>query len=262
MTLNKDQSGPRAEELIEGLQNDFIDEARELLEELDVKIGQAQDSEDSKQDFIDAAMRVAVLLQRSISTNQGELIKTLAVRMQDYLSGHHAITPRTFDDLQKFIDVLMDVVNGEIDDEAESSSVVRSLPAKVGFLPEDVEVRDVEVMLVMPHGAATSYVEREMQQCGYRTSVVENTLEALPMIVRVKPDFIVVSAMMSGLDGIDLVIGLASMPATRNIPSALLTSLDDDDESLQLVPKHIPVIHKSGKFGDDLADALSNVFLI
>jgi PleD family two-component response regulator len=136
------------------------------------------------------------------------------------------------------------------------------LPAKTGFLPQDIEVRDVEVMLVMPHGAATRYVEREMQQCGYRTSVVESTLEALHMIIRVKPDFVIVSAMMPELDGIDLVVGLASMPATRNIPSALLTSLDDNDDALKLVPKHVPVIHKSGAFGDDLAEALSNVFLI
>ncbi|MCW9034084.1 MAG: hypothetical protein OQK35_01210 [Alphaproteobacteria bacterium] len=255
-------TGNSAGDLIAGLQDDFIDEVREILEALELQIGHAQDNGESAKAFLDSAMRAAVLLQRSIASPKGELIKTIATRMQDFLAGVHGATARTFADVQKFMDVLLDIVNGEVDEEAESSSLVRSLPAKTGFLPEDVEVRDVEVMLVMPHGAATSYVEREMQQCGYRTSVVEDTLHALPMIVRVRPDFVVVSAMMPGLDGIDLVIGLASMPATRNIPFALLTSLDDDDESLKLVPKHIPVIHKSGKFGDDLADALSNVFLI
>ncbi len=262
MTLKTSHSGSSADDLIVGLQNDFIDEVREILESLEMAIGGAQESPAAIQEFLDQSMRAAVLLQRSIASPKGELIKTIAIRMQDYLAGIHGVLARNFTDLQKFIDVLLDIVNGDVNEEEESSSLVRSLPAKTGFLPEDVEVRDVEVMLVMPPGAATSYVEREMQQCGYRTSVVDNTLKALPLIVRVKPDFVVVSAVMPGLDGIDLVIGLASMPATRNIPSAILTSLDDDDDALNLVPKHIPIIHKSGKFGDDLAEALSNVFLI
>ena len=34
------------------------------------------------------------------------------------------------------------------------------------------------------------------------------------------------------------------MPETRNTPVAVLTSLDDDDANLNLLPKSVPVIHK------------------
>jgi len=255
-------SGNGVDDIIAGMQSDFIDEARELLQDLELHIGEARKDDAALSSFVGEVMRAAVLLQRSIGTPRGELIKTIATRLRDYVEGLSAATARNLDDSQKFIDLLLDVVEGRVDEEVDASSIVRKLPAKTGFLPEDIVVRDVEVMLVMPHGAATRYVEREMQQCGYRTSVVESTLEALHMVVRVKPDFVIVSAVMPELDGIDLVIGLSSMPATRNIPSALLTSLDDDDDVLKLVPKHVPVIHKSGAFGDDLAEALSNVFLI
>lgn len=87
-------------------------------------------------------------------------------------------------------------------------------------------------------------------------------LDAMPLIIRTKPDLVIISAMMPELSGIDLASGLAAMPATRNIPTALITSLPHDDPYLQLLSDRVPIIHKSASFGDDLAEALSNLFLI
>ena len=67
---------------------------------------------------------------------------------------------------------------------------------------------------------------------------------------------------MPELSGIDLAVALSAMPATRNIPCALITSLDPEDEYLKFLPGRVPVIHKGPSFGDDLADALSALFLI
>jgi len=82
------------------------------------------------------------------------------------------------------------------------------------------------------------------------------------MIIRTKPDFVVVLAMMPELNGIDLAISLTTMPATRNVPLALITSLEDDDDYLNLLPANVPVIHKGESFGDDLFKALDDMFLI
>jgi CheY-like chemotaxis protein len=73
---------------------------------------------------------------------------------------------------------------------------------------------------------------------------------------------VIISAVMPDLSGIDLAIALAAMPATRNVSTALITSLDDDDEYLRLLPGSVPVIHKGASFGDDIAEALSRLFLI
>ena len=82
------------------------------------------------------------------------------------------------------------------------------------------------------------------------------------MILRTKPDLVVVSAVMPDLGGIDLAIGLAAMPETRNVSIAVLTSLDKDNELLQLLPKKVPIIRKGASFGDDLANALDMLFLL
>ena len=125
-----------------------------------------------------------------------------------------------------------------------------------------IEVREVEVLLVMLHGAQTHFVEREMQACGYRTSIVTSPFAAFQQIVQTKPDIVIISAVLTGLSGIDLAIALSAMPETRNTPLALITALDPADEALRFVPDRVPIIHKSDQFGDDLAKALSYHFLL
>ena len=127
---------------------------------------------------------------------------------------------------------------------------------------DDNETLDVEVLLVMAHNAGTGIVEREMQACGYRTTVVASPFEAFESVIRTRPDMVIVSAVLPGLSGIDLATALATMPDTRNTPVAVLTSLDDDNADLNLLPKSVPVIHKGESFGDDLAKAMSHHFLL
>jgi PleD family two-component response regulator len=57
-------------------------------------------------------------------------------------------------------------------------------------------VLDVEVMLVMDRNAATGIVEREMQACGYRTTVVTSPFEAFESVVFTLPDMVNVEAVL------------------------------------------------------------------
>ena len=82
------------------------------------------------------------------------------------------------------------------------------------------------------------------------------------MVVESKPDLVIISAVMPSLEGIDLAVALASMSATRNIPLAVITSLDKDDDSLKLLPKRVPILFKGESFADDLFKALDDLFLI
>ncbi|MDH5749172.1 MAG: hypothetical protein OEY85_07665 [Rhodospirillales bacterium] len=146
-------------------------------------------------------------------------------------------------------------------DNEERWRLVRKL-IDFGYGMEGIETRDVEVMLVMPEGVASHFVERELRECGYHITTVESTLDAIPAIIRNRPDLVLISAIMPDLGGIDLAIGLRAMPATRGIATALITSLDPDDGYLKLLPMRTPVIHKSASFADDLAKALSQLFII
>lgn len=250
------------EELVSAMRIEFLDEAIDDLHALDVSLDAVRNEKKDVKDLVDEVRRLTLPLRGQAPNYGARLLGIVAHRMENYVGDVKMVEPRFFNDVQEFIDSLLDIAEGRISFDADPSEVVRSLPAKLGFDLGDIETQNVEVILVMLHGTATHFVEREMQQCGYRISIVTSIFDAIPLIVRTKPNLVITSAIMPELEGVDLVIALASMPSTRNIPSALITSLDPEDERLKLVPGTVPVIFKGPSFGDDLAEALNRLFLI
>ncbi|MGE5547032.1 MAG: Hpt domain-containing protein [Solirubrobacterales bacterium] len=250
-------------EVVEQLRQEFLDEALEVLQSLDVALDGLQHGRGSEADLVAAARRTAVQFRGQAANFGMRSLAAVAHRLNDYLAeAPDPLPPRARDELQVFIDLMTGLIDGSRPADSDPSALVRALPRKLGFDLGDIVVRNVEVMLVMPPGIQTRYVERELQQCGYRVTVISDTIDAFSHVVHTKPDLIVVSAIMPELDGIDLAIALVSMPATRNIPIAVITALDDSDERLHLLPRKVPVLHKGPSFGDDLFRALDNLFLI
>jgi len=263
--MSDDLSGVHASGLgaiAEELRLEVFDEAKEQVTELSLLIDGVHHDRNSTDELRDAVSKAALKLRTKAGTAGLRLIGTIAHRLEDYMANLREFQPRTVDDLQMFIDRLEDIIEERIALDADASQIVRKLPSMAGFSEDDIEVRNIEVMLVMLHGTANHYVQRELQQCGYRVTTVSTVFEAFQLVVQTKPDLIVISAIMPELDGIDLAIGLSAMPATRNIPLALISGLDTDDEHFALVPSNVPIIRKGPAFGDDLYTALDNLFLI
>jgi CheY-like chemotaxis protein/HPt (histidine-containing phosphotransfer) domain-containing protein len=261
--MNDGGASKAATEVLDELRQEFVDEAVETLQNLDVVLDSGRHGRVPQADVVDSFRRAAVRLRGPAGNFGLRALATVSHRLEDYLThAPPALPPRVWDDLQKFLDLMLALAEGRLGADVEPASLVRGLPPRLGFELGDIQIRCIEVMLVMPPGAQTRYVERELQQCGYRVSVVADTIEAFAHVVQSKPDLIVVSALMPHLDGIDLAIGLAAMPSTRNIPIAVITSLEPADDRLALLPKKIPVVYKGASFGDDLFKALDSLFLI
>ncbi len=245
------------------MRQEFLDEIGDRARELTVALEHARHDPETLAGLVRSGQRLGVSMRGQADTLGLIPLAAIGLRLEDYLSETRSVAPALMiSDLELFMETILDASEGRVGVDAELGPLVRRLPAKRGFAPADVEIRDVEVMLVMEPGAQTHFVERELQQCGYRTVQISSTFEALPLIVRAKPDMIIISAVMPGLSGIDLTIGLTAMPETRNVPAALITSLDPDCELLALVPKRVPIIKKGATFGDDLFRALDTLFLI
>lgn len=249
-------------EIVDQLRIEFLDEVRETLRQLNFKLEDVRHEKIKIEEVVEDFQRATLGFKGQAHNYDMAPLATLAARAEDYLANVKTFPPRTLDDLQIFVDRMTDFSEANDQDDIDISKLVRNLPAKVKVEESILDIRNVEVLLVMHHGAATHFVEREMQECGYRISTCTSTLDAIPLIIRSKPDLVIISAMLPELSGIDLACGLTAMPATRNIPIALITSLDENDDYLKLLPERVPIIHKSASFGDDLADALSDLFLI
>ena len=253
----------RPEEVLDQLRIEFGDETREILDALDVTLDSGRQGRASHGEVVTAFRRAAIRLRGQAANFGFGALSAVAHRLDAFLQDAPTpLPPRAWGDLQSYIDWMAKLLECGTGAETDTSAVIRQLPPKLGFALGDIEIRNVEVMLVMPHGTQTHFVERELQQCGYRVTVVPDTMLAFSLVLQTLPDLIIVSAVMPGLDGIDLAIGFTSMPTTRNIPMAVITSLPPEDERLNLLPRKVPVLRKGPSFADDLFAALDNLFLI
>lgn len=242
-------------EMIEYMKQDFLDNTGERLRVFEQTLSSGPD--------LDALRYFAFEIKGQARNFGMSLLGIVAARFEDYLNALDQVADWSASGVNAFIDTMRSVIDGGITEDSDPSMIVRGLPARPRVLGvDDNDILDVEVILVMEHNAQTGIVERELQACGYRTSIVISPFEAFEHAVRTRPDMVIVSAVLPGLSGIDLATALATMPETRNTPVAVLTSLDDDNENLNLLPKSVPVIRKGDSFGEDLATALSHHFLL
>jgi CheY-like chemotaxis protein/HPt (histidine-containing phosphotransfer) domain-containing protein len=254
--------GRNAQEVVEQLRLEFVDELTETLQSLDVEMDAVRNGRGEVRKLVTDCRRAAVQCRGQAANYAMHRLATVAHRLEEYLANTpEVVPPRIWDDLSGYFDLMTRLAQGQAT-ETDPAALVRTLPAKLGFDLGDIEIHNVEVLLVMPHGAQTRFVERELQQCGYRVSLMADSLRAFAMVVETKPDLVIISAMMPDLEGIDLAMALSAMPGTRNIPLAVITSLDKDDDILKLLPKRVPVLFKGASFADDLFKALDDLFLI
>jgi CheY-like chemotaxis protein len=192
------------------------------------------------------------------------MLETVADQAQNYLNALDALDEQAIDDLNRYLDVIQGLLNDKIQ-EGDFRKMVRELPhrrAMTADLDAPMEVHDIEVVLVMSPGTQQTFVQRELRACGYRATAIPDTLKALAYVLRAKPDMMIVSALMPTLSGVDLTLALAAIPATKNIPLAIITSLGADDPQLKGLPKGISLIRKNSAFGDDLTKALQQGSLL
>ena len=261
IVTNGEFAGTSAD-IIENLRHEYLADLAEEIAGLGDLLSADAGNIDSAAKSLDALREFAFHLKGQSHNFGLSIIHAVAHRMQDYLADLSALGERDMENARAFIDALTDLVDGTVPADADPSEVVRRLPAKPGIDFTDLQVLDVEIMLVMPPGTVARLVQRELQECGYRVSTVASAFEALPLVVRTKPNMVIISAVIDELSGTALATALTSMTETRNIPVALITSFEKDHESLRHLPDSVPIIQKGQTFGDDLAVALQYHFLL
>ncbi len=120
------------------------------------------------------------------------------------------------------------------------------------FSPGDVEIRNVEILLVTPARSIAKILTKQIMACGFRVNTVQDPVEGLTTAMRLKPDMVITSQEMKGLNGVDLIRALKAMEGTEKIPCAVLTSQELDSAAFGRLPAGGPVVRAGGHFADDL----------
>ncbi|MGE5203861.1 MAG: response regulator, partial [Acidobacteriota bacterium] len=211
----------REDDIDRELEREFLDEAHDTVMNLTLVLHAVRGGQTPAIEALSRIRReVSTLRLRGRSVRIPGL-SVIANRLEDYVFEVETLAPQHLDSLQTFLDQIGRVLDGS---QTDTADIVRALPVNPTFDPSEITIQNVEIILVEPQRTTARIVARELKACGYRVTVANGPFEALELVMRIRPDLVVASATLGELSGIDLGCALASMPKTRHIPFALLTS--------------------------------------
>lgn len=103
------------------------------------------------------------------------------------------------------------------------------------FRTDDEELTDpsADVLVVDDQDGNARLLERLLAREGHHVRRARHGAEALTMIASAPPDLVVMDVLMPGLDGFETCHRLKTDPATRLIPVALVTALQDTRDRIR-----------------------------
>ena len=244
------------EQLRDRLVQEYLEEARDSLSDFDLTLGKLDTDPASAIAEVERLFGIFSVLRVQGKSFEIPRLDIALHRLCDYLEDMKTFTEKVLDDLRVYSSTLHELLedNGDIGD---ISAFTRALPVRTPVDVGEIVQVNVEIMLVEPNKTVSKLVSRELRACGYRVTTLRESTDAITYAVRTKPDMIIASAELGEISGIDLACAFGAMPLTKAIPFALLTSREREHAALTDLPARSAVLKKGAKFGDDLADALT-----
>ncbi|MEZ5666244.1 MAG: Hpt domain-containing protein [Alphaproteobacteria bacterium] len=245
----------RMDQLVDQLSGEFVEDANDMLDRLDnlVVVG----AEGGGAEALLEARRIVHSLKGSGATFGFRDVSLIAVRAEDFLSDLQVLTEQHRTSIQAFTDAMRRALDSDNTAPVDFKAEVRQLPTRPSFDVNDVEIREVEVLLVSSAKVLAHKVRNELSACGYRVATVTSPIMALEMAIRTQPDMIVSSTVLDGMTGVDLARALSVISTTEQIPFALLTSFERGHPELSGLPVGVGIIRVGPHFSEDVAEVLS-----
>jgi len=238
------------------MDSEFLGEAQDTLASLEITVGNLRSKTvDEDEGLSSMVAQTSGILQICASAEQPLIDLTLR-RLNSYIDGVADLTTAHLDDIEAFLMVLRDILEGEIEPSTDEAEFFRSLPTLRPVDVSDLEHLNLEVLLIDRQKTTAKVFERELQNCGFRVQKSLRSFEAMELAVRTLPDMIISAVVLDDLSGVDLSLALGAIPSTSAIPFAVLTSFPRSHASLKDLPDNVALLHKGDAFGEDLASAL------
>ena len=242
--------------IFDDLRGQFIDDARETLDGM-LSCFRAAEAESADPELVyQSFLRSAHNLKGMGGTFGFPSLSVLSHLLEDRV---RRVAVPDFADCSEvvvFIDRMVDIVESGVEpDEAELRRILADIE-KATASPHDDPAGRRTVVIVAGSGTIGQLVRHGLEESGFRGVSHSDPYEALSFIVRTRPDAVVCTAELNGLSGFDLVHGLVSMPATADIPVALLTSHGADHPRVKALPRAASRVH----VGPEMVECLVAAF--
>lgn len=251
--------GANAEELAQRDELEFRDEATQHIAEMNQLLDQIA-AEGPLDSLIEIIRRRGHELQGAGHSFGYPVLSMVARRLGAYLDDMADWQAKSQTDLQAFVDKLGEMLERRTQPaDEEIASIVRALPSLINssFSENDVEIRNVEILLVTPTRAIAKLLAQQIKACGFRVTSCADPVEGLTMALRLRPDMVLTSQVMKGMSGVDLLRAIKAVTATENIPGAVLTSQELDAATAARLPQGTAIVKSGSHFADDFAKVVT-----
>ncbi len=250
------------DDILTMLRGEFVGEAEDNLNEIEILLQNLRANSEDPSDAIVKIQRPAHSLKGSSSVAEFPLVCVIMHRLEDYLAPIKKLEPQHIEDIQVFVDLAREYSAVDFDQTSVSTAdLARQLPQRPSQAEQAQaasEGRKIEALMVIKEKTAGMIFERELSAAGMRVTTVRSSFEAFEMIVRTKPDLVIVSGVIDELSGIDIASAIKAMQPTKHIPVCLLTSYERDHHELASLPETVLLIQKS-TMKEDLGNILSTI---
>ncbi len=242
---------PDLQMIMADIRQDFIVNTRDKLDDVDDEI-EALRQGDSPEQRILEIKRIVHSIKGAGGSFGFPTISKVAHGLEDYLETTGDISTVTADDLQVFVNTLVDIlIAGEEPNEELAHMMLRSLPT--GRRQSGARALDKGTALIlMPRGVQRKIMSQELAQMGYKVSIMEKPIEAIDMALTLKPDYIIATQSLERMTGVEMAWALQMFEATRKVQVAVVTADDITNEMLESLPPHTTLIKKGPRFSLEL----------
>lgn len=238
------------DDVLNNLRGEFLTDARDRLDVIERAVFEASG------DTITVLRRETHNIKGMAGTFGFPMVGLLAHRLEDYAAQIKLLDDDNRHDIDVFLRLMQDILQvGHDPDEADAAALIRSLPVRA----EAESAVPIEVLLVCPSRATARFALKDLGRLGCRVTTAGSAPEAMELAVRARPDLLITSAVLNGIDGIDLARALGAMSATAQLPVAVLTSFEDNHPALLALPEHVVVLHPDRGFGERVAGLIAQV---
>jgi CheY-like chemotaxis protein/HPt (histidine-containing phosphotransfer) domain-containing protein len=247
------------DEILARLSGEFIDEAIDRINRVQVALENLRGGGLSHMEAMVDVSREIHSIKGSAGSFNFPLVTRIAGKFEDFISDTSELPEPPIRDMQIYAEQIADILDRKVEPQGDDAiALIHALPvAAPEFDPTGVSANPGQALVVTSARALGRMLARELANCGYHSDVVSDPFEAMRLAVTKKPDIILTSAVLDGLNGVDLMRAMLGMRQTAGVPKAVVTSFDADHIELRGLPKHVGVVRLGAHVSDDLASLLT-----
>jgi HPt (histidine-containing phosphotransfer) domain-containing protein len=248
------------EEIIASLVPKFIEDVRDTLCTLNDQV-EALRKPETQAEAANDFMRQVHGIKGTAGTFGFSFIAVICHKLEDYMIRTPIFTRKETDDILVFLQAIESILQrGSDPADDEGFRIFRSLPSYIDLDKFVMDVKPVQSLFIGPRDVQFLIIERQLSNCGIRSTNASKSLQAIELAVRTRPDLVMVSNIIDSISGTEVANVLNSINATKAIPIMFIISeidIRDDGRRLrEVLPSRVRIVRKGVKFPDDFADAL------